>query len=220
MKLYALIIYLYVIFPLLVITGRLVLEANSTLLSSKRNPLNVYIAKQAMGIATFYLIGFHLINFRRIRANYKILSARILNALVYWYALTQPIHKRTTFRDFVYTSSGGYCNVDKGISNAHNCRRLKGDMIEGILISGHCIVLIHSSTLLLNEMIHYTPRNTKNPNICFPLLYSILIAFYFLLIITCVYHHSFLELFVGIIFGNASWIINYHFVYPRLNMMD
>ncbi|RKP39795.1 Fat storage-inducing transmembrane protein, partial [Dimargaris cristalligena] len=213
--------------------------------ADKRNPLNRIFAKWgwAWTTAVFFTYVLVVIN-RRLPGTWPRFALRWGMATLYWYLLTQWAFGPSFF-DRVFVGSGGRCaatansnndldgfgagesttqwNADAIFSYAQ-CRRARGTWTGGHDISGHCMLLVHASLFLWEELSPYLFTITLPSFASFhpdwtrrltaALVVTFIVLWYTMLVVTATFYHSIREKFTGLIFGFLYWFVAYLYLFP------
>ncbi|OLY80711.1 FIT family protein scs3 [Smittium mucronatum] len=200
---------------------------------NKRNPLNSYFAKFAWGWTTFVFSCWLILWAFGTRGNK---SSRSIKNLVfgiggqyiittlYWIFLVNWFFGPGLF-DQIYVSSGGGCYSSAGdmmltslnggtIRSFSECRRAKGSWANGLDISGHCFLLLHSALFLL-ELIDSAFEIRKESDGLVPTLafwitvgtgWFLVCLWAVMLFFTSWKFHDYKEIVLGSLFAAAYWI--------------
>jgi hypothetical protein len=177
--------------------------------TNKRNFFNLVFVKNGWFWTLVTLIPLILIASNSIRYK-KMAAIRIFSATIYFFIVAQIMN-------WVLFTTGG-CSIE-GISTLGVCKK-EGGYWNGFDISGHCFLLHHSSFLIIEEMSRMKmPTKFGWKRTMFHILgvFSVLllILWFFMLIITTLYFHPFLEILIGSIFGLLFWAAVYVFENPN-----
>ncbi|KAJ1973923.1 hypothetical protein H4R35_003863 [Dimargaris xerosporica] len=194
-------------------------------LANKRNLLNRVFAKWSWGwtSAVFLLYAWRVIGQRQRVGPAVRCGLRWVLATAYWYLLTQWAFGPSLF-DRVFTSSGGYCTVERSaVRTYHGCRVAGGQWQGGHDVSGHCMLLVHASLFLWTELSPYlldaraysVLHRTWLQRLCAYACYAILALWYTLLVCTALFFHSVREKATGTLFGLLYWWMAYGLLFPR-----
>ncbi|ORX79946.1 hypothetical protein K493DRAFT_320972 [Basidiobolus meristosporus CBS 931.73] len=142
-------------------------------------------------------------------------------ASMYWYIVTQRFFG-PPITDRVYILSGGACSLP-GIYDSYSCKRKGGLWFGGHDLSGHCLLLIHSSLFLWEELqvLLFDARVYKHIQRSFwqrnvsKFLFSLWGLWWWMLIMTSIYFHNFYETLSGTLCGYGFWFIAYVVIYPN-----
>ncbi|KAK9761727.1 hypothetical protein K7432_013151 [Basidiobolus ranarum] len=188
----------------------------------KGNLFNAYFVKYgwAWTSGCFLLFSIFSLSYRNKK---RILASllRWLFASTYWYVITQRFFG-PPIMDRVYVLSGGACSLP-GVYDSLSCKRKGGLWFGGHDLSGHCLLLIHSSLFLWEELRvllfdirlykrirkSFWQRNLSNFLIC---LWGL---WWWMLIMTSIYFHNFYETFTGSLCGYGFWFLAYVVIYPN-----
>ncbi|KAI9311030.1 Fat storage-inducing transmembrane protein [Dichotomocladium elegans] len=136
-----------------------------------------------------------------------------------------------SFIERIFVATGGQCRTPSlaAIANVYQqavCRAQGGIWSGGHDISGHCVLLIHSSMFLWEETawIWYSipaVQRIKNEAghawLALKAVFGLLVLWWWMLVVTSVYFHGHFELFTGCFFGLAGWATLYLGVFPRIS---
>ncbi|KAG0166908.1 hypothetical protein DFQ28_006804 [Apophysomyces sp. BC1034] len=201
--------------------------ASESYFSNKRNVLNVYFVKIGWFWVTVVYLGYLLLNHRDDRRRIQGI-VRYAFVTLYWYAMTQWL-LGPSFIDRVFVATGGQCQAEELIVNGvfaqQACRKAGGRWAGGHDVSGHCVLLIHASLFLWEEiswMYYSIPalQRRKQENgwawRSMVAVFTLLILSWWMLVMTSVYFHGHYELVSGCFFGLVGWAVLYLGVFPRL----
>lgn len=190
----------------------------SATFESKENPLNTLFVKRGwfwtIAFLSVYLVTSWLNLANRHTLQHSVY--RISLATAYWFMLTQQfLGDAILHRILVFT---GECS-DSRFSAFHECRS-QGEVWVGFDVSGHCLLLILSSLLIINELRllnSASNRSSKDASL-FKLLHSfasialvmLVVLWWIMLVATSLYFHSVLEKVVGSCLAIAFSLIVYH----------
>ncbi|CEP16652.1 hypothetical protein [Parasitella parasitica] len=205
--------------------------------SSKRNIFNLFFVKIGwFWVTLVYFAYLYLVGSRRLQNTQAFIRGASRYALVtlYWYIMTQWL-LGPSFIDRVYVLTGGKCssllqdtklNVELAtVVQQQVCRRMGGQWTGGHDVSGHCVLLIHASLFLWEELswmfYNATPfiqMKTRDRAQYFSVVSVLSLAslWYVMLFMTGVYFHGHFEILSGSIFGVLGWALLYLGVFPRL----
>ncbi|KAK9763870.1 hypothetical protein K7432_009091 [Basidiobolus ranarum] len=188
----------------------------------KGNLFNAYFVKYgwAWTSGSFLLYAGFSLTYRNKR---KVVASlvRWLYASIYWYIITQGFFG-PSLTDRVYILSGGACSLP-GIYDSFSCKRKGGIWFGGHDLSGHCLLLIHSSLFLWEEFhslmfdirLHRRIRKSfwqHNLSKCLICLWGL---WWWMLIMTSIYFHNFYETLTGSLCGYGFWFLAYVVIYPN-----
>lgn len=181
------------------ITGEL-LDLPSFYLTEKKNFLNQIFVKKGWAWTIILLLFFLLSSQSSGSGSLK----KLLAASVYWFLITQWTFGPSLL-ERIYRSIGS-CSV-LHLKEFHLCYEGGGEW-DGLDISGHCFLLLHSS-LLIWEEIRLSRSSFKLGNGIFLfsglLLVLLLILWGVMLLVTVLYFHSVLEKILGTVLGLGFW---------------
>ncbi|ORY04426.1 hypothetical protein K493DRAFT_253502 [Basidiobolus meristosporus CBS 931.73] len=195
--------------------------AHESYFSDKRNLFNTAFVKYGWGWTSILYLPFVTIAFARLDIKKAApFWFRWLLATLYWYFITQNF-VGPSITDRFFTWSGGACSIDD-VHDSFTCKVNGGKWSGGHDMSGHCMLLIHASLFLWEELRigwFNTRLNTRiKEQLSSRLLGIGLIALWFLwwwmLLMTNVYFHTIREKVSGVLFGYFYWIVSYGFVLP------
>ncbi|ORZ16381.1 Fat storage-inducing transmembrane protein [Absidia repens] len=105
------------------------------------------------------------------------------------------------------------------------CRQLGGKWSGGHDVSGHCVMLIHASLFLWEELswlFYSIPSATQlkrsQPSAWYSLctVMALLVLWWWMLVMTAIYFHGHFELLSGTVFGILGWASLYLGLFPNL----
>ncbi|KAG2217528.1 hypothetical protein INT45_009953 [Circinella minor] len=149
--------------------------------------------------------------------NNKLLQSlgRYICMTLYWIVMTQWL-LGPSFVDRMFVATGGSCHFENTssplIAAAINknmilqqatCRSSGGRWHGGHDVSGHCVLLIHASLFLLEELMHIKQGNKRKQ----VFIIGLLGLWYWMLAMTSIYFHGYRELLSGTFFGILGWVI-------------
>lgn len=194
--------------------------------SKKHNVFNKYFVKIGwFWVTLVYFIYLYLVRSKRMQNTNTFISAAARYALVtlYWYCLTQWLFG-PSFIDRIYVLSGGQCvsllqdtTVNTQLATVFEqraCRKLGGNWSGGHDVSGHCVLLIHASLFLWEELswIIYNVKPLTTMKVRDRAQYwsvvsvlGLLGLWLFMLFNTGVYFHGHYEILSGTFFGMLGW---------------
>ncbi|KAI8967305.1 Fat storage-inducing transmembrane protein [Mycotypha africana] len=234
---------LYVMTPLVAVIYALLGDPPRSYFSSKHNIFNQYFVKIGWFWVTLaYFAYLWIVPFQRSPPARKrqVLTSGLLRYVfvtAYWYAMTQWLLGPSLI-DRVFVWTGGRCmsllqDVEhaaklNAVSHPHVCRNLGGRWTGGHDVSGHCVLLIHASLFLWEELswLFYDARpflqwkrQTENRASYFVVLgnLALLALWWWMLLMTGVYFHGRMEIVSGILFGILGWVILYLGLFPRVS---
>lgn len=146
----------------------------------------------------------------------------------YWYMMTQWCFGPSVFDRIYHHWPWASCS-EESLRNHHLCHSY-GHQWDSFDVSGHCFLLLHSSLVLWEEIrasrwslsAQGLWRRTRccqrfDPFEMIMILFfsALLFLWYWMLIVTCVYFHTWSEKLVGVGFGFAYWALSYCFLFKR-----
>lgn len=211
------------IYPIALFLGFLVQLAGGdypSYFSDKRNVINVFIVKRGWLWVTI-AIGIHAFGIYKRRSRQSItalknLAIRYALATAWWIFFSQWFFGMPIM-DKIFVMTGGKCSGLANVSDANapfavtsaQCRYMGGKWTGGYDPSGHTFLLTHSSLYLWSEMLPYLEQilsnkssSSINQNTLF-LKFSVILGsiYWWMLLMTGVYFHSFFEKLFGLIWG-------------------
>ncbi|KAI9482930.1 MAG: inositol phospholipid synthesis and fat-storage-inducing TM-domain-containing protein [Benjaminiella poitrasii] len=215
----------------------------NTYFSSKRNIFNVFFVK--IGWFWVTLVYFIYLFFVRSKQGQNTQAfargaLRFVAVTIYWYVMTQWLFG-PSFIDRVYVLTGGKCislkqekssligteDLFATVVQQQVCRKLGGQWTGGHDVSGHCVLLIHASLFLWEELswlfYNQEPLNTmkrENKSQFYSVMSVIALIglWWLMLFMTGVYFHGHFELLSGAVFGVLGWALLYLGLFPRVPM--
>ncbi len=152
-------IFMFLLYVMVVFVGSvyhtLFGRPRDTFFSDKKNFLNMYFVKWGWGwtsiplLVLMPLLAFHLTPTGK-DARLSVLRAlmRWTGATMYWYLLTQWCFGQPVFDRVLHRT--GTCTLGDGYNHHRSCKKDGGSWM-GFDISGHCLLLIHASLVLIEE---------------------------------------------------------------------
>ncbi|KAF7724879.1 hypothetical protein EC973_000592 [Apophysomyces ossiformis] len=224
-----------VFYPLTVIVSFLyagLCEPPETYFSNKRNIFNVYFVKIGWFWVTVIYLAYLLFNHTNERRRMQGI-VRYAFVTLYWYTMTQWL-LGPSFIDRVFVATGGHCRAEQGMAvngvfAQQACRKAGGRWAGGHDVSGHCVLLIHSSLFLWEEIswLYYSipafQRHKQEGGWAWRSLlavFGVLILSWWMLVMTSVYFHGHHELISGCFFGLLGWAILYLGLFPKLPLAN
>ena len=183
------------VYSFLIITGITAgefLNLPTSYFTQKSNFLNQIFVKRGWAWTFILLI---LLNSKR---SYK----KLFSATVYWFLITQWAFGPSVL-DRIYQFSGS-CSL-LHLKTLTECFASGGEW-DGLDISGHVFLLLHSSLLIWEELLQSEFKNGLNL-ISGMLCLLLLILWMVMLIVTVLYYHSITEKILGTILGFGFWSI-------------
>ncbi|KAK9728170.1 hypothetical protein K7432_001280 [Basidiobolus ranarum] len=189
--------------------------------SDKKNIFNTFFVKFGWGWTSLLYLPFVTIALAQTNLHKAApFLFRWLLATLYWYFITQSF-VGPSVSDRFFTLSGGTCSID-GVQDSFSCKVKGGRWTGGHDMSGHCMLLIHASLFLWEELrIAWFDNRLKsriNENVTSKVLGIGLVSLWFLwwwmLLMTNVYFHSLSEKISGVLFGFFYWFVAYFIVFP------
>ncbi|CAG8520087.1 12694_t:CDS:1 [Dentiscutata heterogama] len=191
--------------------------------SQKDNYFNVWFVKLGWFWTSlvFVLYSWKVIHYKK-PDQFKSSLYRLGIATLYWYFVTQWFFG-PSITEWVYVATGGKCTLE-GLNTqwteSRACKRNGAYWSGGHDISGHCLLLIHASLLLWEELsvLLYYPEGVKRAKqykMHTLSMIFILFLWWYMLLMTSVYNfHNFREKLSGTIFGVLYWITAYICIFP------
>ncbi|KAJ2492696.1 hypothetical protein IWW37_001142 [Coemansia sp. RSA 2050] len=187
--------------------------------ASKRNPLNVYIAKFAWAWTTMLFVA--MLPFATAPARVLL---RYSAATLYWLAMTRWFFGPPLF-DRLFVHTGGECQMSMPASekpySMSACRRAGGAWAGGHDISGHCFLLLHSGLFLAEEVLaplllllsslehRHTAASPATRRVLLAATLGLDGVWLLMLFFTAKYFHDVGELVSGSLLGIAYWFAVY-----------
>lgn len=215
--------HLTCIYPFIVLLGVLLAQLGNipeSYFGNKRNLFNVYFVKLGWFWTTLVYIpyAFYILSDRKPHQFLKALS-RWLMVTTYWFFLTQWAFGPSII-DRVFVATGGACDrVQQDgdpsplqVFEQAACRKHGGVWTGGHDVSGHCLLLIHSSLFFLEELswLWYYPSPKallKKTQSYFTVIAGMLALWAWMLLMTSTYFHGHYELLSGTTFGLIGWAL-------------
>ncbi|KAI8379978.1 inositol phospholipid synthesis and fat-storage-inducing TM-domain-containing protein [Choanephora cucurbitarum] len=232
--------YIVSLYPLTMVFAFLYSQLGSpppSYFSNKRNIFNVFFVKVGwFWVTLVYFSYLFFVYSKRLKNTQAFVSgcARYLFVTLYWYLMTQWL-LGPSFIDRVYVLTGGKCssllqNVDldaklANVVEQQVCRRLGGQWTGGHDVSGHCVLLIHASLFLWEELswLFYDAKPVMNMQQRDRIQYGTVMAvlallalWWTMLMMTGVYFHGQFEILSGTMFGILGWAILYLGAFPKI----
>ncbi|CAG8675350.1 5188_t:CDS:1 [Scutellospora calospora] len=195
--------------------SRIINPFHESYFSQKSNFLNQWFVKFGwFWTSTIFFIYFWNVIYRNNLVQITKPFFRWTAATLYWYIVTHH-----WFLDQIYLLTGGKCTLEGSeieSYNFHECEKEIGaNWSGGHDISGHCLLLIHSSLFLWEELFSENVKRAKQYNIyTYSLTYFLMLLWWYMLLMTSVYFHNFSELLSGTFFGVLYWIVVYMYILP------
>ncbi len=169
-------------------------------LTEKSNLLNQIFVKRGWAW-TFILLCFLRVNSPGSRSRSL---KKLFSATIYWFLITQWTFGPSLLeRIYKYIGS---CSL-LHLKEFHLCYEGGGEW-DGLDISGHCFLLLHSSLLIWEELISSRSYLKYGPVLfCGILLILLLILWAVMLIVTVLYFHSMIEKVLGAVLGFGFWFL-------------
>ncbi|KAI8983551.1 inositol phospholipid synthesis and fat-storage-inducing TM-domain-containing protein [Pilobolus umbonatus] len=208
-----------------------------TYFASKRNIFNVFFVKVGwFWVTLVFFAHLYFVRSKRLQNTNTFIQGTLRYALMtfYWYAMTQSFFGPSII-DRVYVLSGGGCSPltqdmtstikIASVFEQQACRRLGGSWVGGHDVSGHCLMLIHSSLFFWEELnwVFYTTQSFVSMKLNDIAKYYSTIAvialgglWWFMLFMTGTYFHGHFEIMSGTFFGLLGWAILYLGVFPKI----
>ncbi|KAI8142517.1 inositol phospholipid synthesis and fat-storage-inducing TM-domain-containing protein [Fennellomyces sp. T-0311] len=191
---FALVLYpLTVLFLSTTLAGRI----PPSYFSNSHNPLNVYFVK--LGWLWTTLAFGSLVVFQSPKRSAHAL-VRYIGMTLYWIIMTQWL-LGPSFVDRMFILTGGTCNYDQSegvVLQQATCRAVGGSWQGGHDVSGHCVLLIHASMFLWEELMQVDKKKRV-------MALAINGVWYWMLCMTSIYFHGYRELLSGTFFGIVGW---------------
>ncbi|KAI8147617.1 Fat storage-inducing transmembrane protein, partial [Fennellomyces sp. T-0311] len=134
-----------------------------------------------------------------------------------------------SFIERVFVATGGQCrDTSSMLLNVYQqaaCRRAGGTWGGGHDVSGHCVLLMHSSLFLWEEVswaFYSIPsvQRIREQNgwawMSVKAMFGMLLFWWWMLVVTSTYFHGHYELVSGTIFGLLGWAVIYVGILPQL----
>ncbi|CAO3595322.1 unnamed protein product [Absidia cylindrospora] len=218
----------------------------NTYFSTKGNVFNVFFIKKGWFWVTVVYGCYVYFILNKQWSSQQITQSiyRFACATLYWYVMTQWF-LGPSFIDRVYVATGGSCaplsvNGNDGLTTQQQqltlllsqtfrqwtCRQLGGKWSGGHDVSGHCVMLIHASLFLWEELswLFYSipaaiQLKRSQPSAWYSLLvvFSLLVLWWWMLVMTAIYFHGHFELLSGTVFGILGWVSLYLGLFPNLS---
>ncbi|EEB06141.1 phosphoinositide biosynthesis protein [Schizosaccharomyces japonicus yFS275] len=197
---------------------------NSTLgnyFGSSKNFLNVFFVKKGWFWTTVVYFVHAIVSYKD-RYDMRVLL-RYGAATMWWFFITQWfLGPAITDRAFAWTggSCKGYDITVLSISPRTSalCRSANGLWHGGHDLSGHVFLLTHASLFLISEFwstLSKAPFKTKSSST----LVGLLAFWWWMLFMTAIHYHTFLEKLTGFLAALTEWAIMYDIV-PRVPFLD
>ncbi|KAJ3140919.1 fat storage-inducing transmembrane protein 2 [Irineochytrium annulatum] len=211
-----------------VLAGTLV-DLPESFFSNKYNVLNQFFAKYAWGWTSGLLLIFiPLASFDRARHRGAHASpqayitrgyTRWAVAFLYWFVLTQWMFGPSLMERIFHAT--GEC-TDGKFRTLQDCKK-GGAKWEGVDISGHCMLLIHASLLIWEELriLSFVPEAMRSDPTRYlnSALQALIALWWVMLVSTAIYFHSTLEKLLGTALGLACWA-GTNYVWPGLAVRE
>ncbi|ORX96483.1 hypothetical protein K493DRAFT_314493 [Basidiobolus meristosporus CBS 931.73] len=192
-----------------------------TYFADKRNGLNQVFVKYGWGwTSALYLLFVTFVFARGEPQKAAPFWTRWFLATSYWYVLTQWF-LGPSVSDRVFTLSGGACTVPE-VYDSFTCKRLGGVWAGGHDSSGHCMLLIHASLFLWEELragwfdANWDKRVKSKPTFVVLRLavLGLFVLWWWMLLMTNLFFHSLPEKISGVTLGVAYWYLGYGYLFP------
>ena len=178
--------------------------------SEKKNFLNQIFVKNGWAWTISLLLSLiYLRSFNRLKTLKSLKS--LIGATLYWFLITQWTFGPSIL-ERVYKRVGS-CSL-LHLKEFHLCYEGGGEW-DGLDISGHCFLLLHSSLLIWEEIrntFSMNLNNLKNFNSTMAIGMALMILlglWSIMLLITVLYFHSIVEKALGTIFGFGFWTFEF-----------
>jgi hypothetical protein len=197
--------------------------------SDKYNFLNTYFVKWSWAWTSLPLAVYICYTNLKVTQSFRALLVGMIRWMLatgYWYAMTQQFFGPSIFARIYHAR--GVCSIDSAAAY-HECKAVNGKW-ESFDVSGHCFILIHASLFILEEIrvsalslnmilknghAYRTARRDAFESVLLVGLIAMLIIWYLMLIMTCVYFHTWSEKAFGTFFGLLFWLGTYRYSYQR-----
>ncbi|CAN6653653.1 hypothetical protein TRVA0_026S01904 [Trichomonascus vanleenenianus] len=212
------------LYPMTMVLGQLVSIFNPgpSYFSNKRNVFNVLFVRQAWLWTTmaFAVHSAYAASREHGRLRFAVLrqeALRYVLATVWWLLFAQWFFGMPLM-DRIFVLTGGYCDGVDGIEagtpmSSAACRSQGGIWTGGYDPSGHSFLLPHSSLFLWFEILP-TLRSIARPlPFAIKTVLSLIALWWWMLLMTSIYFHSFTEKMAGLIWGYIEILVVY--VYAR-----
>ena len=114
------------------------------------------------------------------------------------------------FIDHVFLWTGGSCSTDSTVTDALFCRKIGGKWDGGFDISGHFCFITNISLVLWFEIFEFPYSSSFWKNYKIGALIPVLVTWSFILTVTSIFYHTFLEKLLGCALGFACPYFMYY----------
>ncbi|KAK9461293.1 inositol phospholipid synthesis and fat-storage-inducing TM-domain-containing protein, partial [Lipomyces oligophaga] len=218
----------FLIYPTTIGLGSLTgtISMPQTYFSSKRNFVNTFFVKNGW----FWTTIVYMIHCIRLRVGPAPLALRYGVITGWWYLFTQWFFG-APLMDRIFISTGGVCVITepgfaphshesiKDIWTSKGCRHNNGDWSGGHDVSGHSFILTLSSLFLWYELLPVLMDQTAlMRQLNTKIVLSLLALWWWMLLMTSIYFHTFLEKVTGWAFALPVWAVVY-LLAPRIGLL-
>lgn len=197
------------IYPVIVVLGTLAsFTVDDSFFSNKGNFFNQLFVKRGW---LWFTVCFVAAAFRQKRPHWKHIALRYVVATLWWIAFAVWLFG-PPIMDRIFLWTGGQCSVDAVLTTSKACRSSGGVWSGGHDPSGHVFILVHSSLVLMMELlpgIKAEGGSLSHTSLGERLSLALLILWAWMLLMTSVYFHSILEKLSGLVFGIAEVLVVY-----------
>jgi hypothetical protein len=213
------------IYPITLILGHLVYmtDPEPSYFSNKRNLFNVIFVRQGWFWTTVAFLLYHLHYFlwskhdqEKTVSSIRQCLTRYAAATIWWIFFAQWLFG-IPLMDRVFMWTGGVCDGaigydgdSKNISSSL-CRSYGGSWVGGYDPSGHAFLLTHSSLFLWFEILPELRSVVKPTPMVLKLVLGLITLWWWELLITSVYFHTFAEKVAGLAWGYIPVLVIYIF---------
>lgn len=200
---------LFCLYPVTVFLGQAVSLSNPhpSYFGEKRNIFNVIFVRQGWFWTTIAFIAHatHVHKNNNTTNRQSLLKQQILRytlATVWWYAFSQWLFG-LPIMDRVFVITGGTCEgvADGTAVTSAACRSHGGKWVGGHDPSGHSFLLVHSSLFLWFEILPTLRKPAEAVPGAVKGVFALLGLWWWMLLMTSIYFHSFLEKIAGLTWG-------------------
>ncbi|KAK9494567.1 inositol phospholipid synthesis and fat-storage-inducing TM-domain-containing protein [Lipomyces doorenjongii] len=211
---------IFLIYPSTIAVGSLIsiVSPPESYFGSRTNFFNVFFVKNGWFWTTITFMV-HCIRLRISKPSK--LAIRYVFATSWWFLFTQWFFG-APIMDRVFVGTGGVCFVDDPEAvpgqerqvhdswSSFGCRHVKGEWAGGHDISGHSFLLTHASLFLWFELLPVVmERGPLLRQINTKIVFVTLALWWWMLLMTGIYFHTFTEKVTGWLCGIAEWAIIY-----------